>query len=176
MSAGGAARWALPGALLLAGVLVAAQAQEGGRGRRGALAPAPADEPDRTAIERNTLVAEFSEHLRDVRRRLNIQPAQQPAWDQFEHRTEALMLDQMRGIAPPPEHEDALHQINRRVDVVRDRLAAMEDIADAAAHLYAVLTQEQRRKADELLASAVPSLYSGLPDLGKGPRSARPAK
>jgi hypothetical protein len=149
-----------------------AQAQVGGRGR-GTGPPGP-DAPDRAAIdrgaiERNTLTSEFTAHLQDVKQRLKLEPAQQAAWDSYARRAEALMQDQMRGMAPPPEHEDALHQINRRVDIVRNRLAAMEDIADAAAQLYSTLSADQRKTADDLLPTTVPTLYSGLPDFSHGP-------
>jgi len=147
----------------------AAQSPDASRARRGG--QPPPDEPDRGAIERNTLALEFDEHLDDVHKRLKLQPAQQPAWEAFAARAQALMLDQLRGVAPYPEHEDAPHQINRRVDVVRNRLAAMEDVADAASQLYSVLSEEQRKHADELLPTAVPSLYSGLPEFGKGARA-----
>jgi hypothetical protein len=79
------------------------------------------------------------------------------------------MQDQLRGIAHPLEHEDALHQIDRRVDIVRNRLAAMEDIADAARLLYSMLSADQRKMADELMPTTVPALYSGLPDFPRPP-------
>ena len=156
-------------ALLAAGL--GAPAQEGGRNRRGA-APSPDDADaaalERSARERGTLAGEFDAHLADVRKHLKLEAAQQPAWDAFARRAEALMQDQLRGVAEPSEGQDALHQINRRVDVVRNRLAAMEDIADAAAQLYSLLSPAQRKLADELLPTAVPSLYSGLPDFSRG--------
>jgi len=52
---------------------------------------------------------------------------------------------------------------------VRNRLAAMEDIADAASQLYAVLSPEQRKVADDLLPTTVPALYSGLPEFPRAP-------
>jgi len=162
------ARWLAPLLVISLAAGAAAQAPDASRARRGGQPP---DEPDRAAIERNTLALEFDEHLDDVHKRLKLQPAQQAAWDSFAARAQALMLDQLRGVAPYPEHEDAPHQINRRVDVVRNRLAAMEDVADAASQLYSVLTEEQRKRADELLPTAVPSLYSGLPEFGKAARS-----
>jgi hypothetical protein len=149
-----------------------AQAQVGGRSRgSGPPGPDAADRAalDRGAIERNTLTGEFGAHLQDVKQRLKLEPAQQAAWDSYARRAEALMLDQMRGMAPPPEHEDAVHQINRRVDIVRNRLAAMEDIADAAGQLYSTLSADQRKIADDLLPTTVPPLYSGLPDFSHGP-------
>jgi hypothetical protein len=154
--------------IALAAVGAAVQAQEGAR-RRGA-APSAGD-AERSSRELNSLTEEFSAHLLEVQQRLKLEVGQQAAWDAFAVRVQALMQDQLRGLPSSPEHEDAPHRINRRVDVVRNRLAAMEDIADAASQLYALLTAEQRKLADELLPTTVPALYSGLPDLA---RSARP--
>ena len=167
------ARRARGAALLIAllAVGLSATAQEGGRNRRsGAPAPDDADSValERGARERGTLAGEFNAHLADVQKHLKLEAAQQAAWDTFARHVEALMQDQLRGIGEPPEGQDALHQINRRVDVVRNRLAAMEDIADAAGHLYSLLSADQRKVADELLPTAVPSLYSGLPDFSRG--------
>jgi hypothetical protein len=124
---------------------------------------------DRAAYERASMAGEFSLHLQEVKQRLKLQAAQQPAWDLFARRVQALMEDQMRGIGAPSEGQDAPHQINRRVDVVRNRLAAMEDIADAVAQLYLLLSADQRKVADELLPTTVPTLYSGLPEASHGP-------
>jgi hypothetical protein len=142
-----------------------AQAQQSTR-RPG---PPPAEEPDRGAIQRETMGSEFNLHVLDVQRRLKLQPQQQAAWDTYAQRVRALMLDQLRGIPRAPENEDAPHQINRRVDVVRNRLAAMEDVADAAGQLYTLLSPEQRKLADELLPTTVPALYSGVPDFPRAP-------
>jgi hypothetical protein len=144
-----------------------AQAQQSDRARR--TGPPPVEEPDRGAVQRETMGSEFNLHVLDVQRRLKLQPAQQPAWDTYARRVRALMLDQLRGIPRAPENEDAPHQINRRVDVVRNRLAAMEDVADAAGQLYTLLSPEQRKLADELLPTTVPALYSGIPDFPRAP-------
>jgi len=157
----GAAGWAA-----LLAIALAAQAQQGPRGARGEPA---AVEPDRAAAARGSLAAEVGTQLAEVQKRLKLQPDQRAAWDADTRRVESLMEDLLRGVTAPLEHENAPRQINRRVDVVRNRLAAMEDIADAAAQLYAQLSPEQRELADELLPSTVPALYSGLPDL---PRNA----
>jgi hypothetical protein len=157
------ARCAVLLALLAAGTAVRAQE----RSRQGGQ-PGP-DEADRGAIQRGTIAGEFSAHLQEVRQRLKLQTAQQAAWDTYARRVQALMEDQMRGVARPDDREDAVRQINRRVDVVRNRLAAMEDIADAARQLYSALSADQRKLADDLLPTTVPALYSGLADFAHGP-------
>jgi hypothetical protein len=157
------ARCVTLGALLATGMVVQAQDP----GRRGG--PPGPEEADRGAIQRGTLAGEFSAHLQEVKQRLKLQTAQQAAWQSFARRVQALMEDQMRGVARPDDREDAVHQISRRVDVVRNRLAAMEDIADAASQLYSMLSPDQRKTADELLPTTVPTLYSGLADFSRAP-------
>jgi len=62
----------------------------------------------------------------------------------------------------------ALQQIARKVDTVRKRLTAMEDIQEAASKLYAALDDKQKLTADQLLPSTIPALYSGLGGGGGG--------
>ena len=92
---------------------------------------------------------------------LKLTPEQAPAWQAYENKVVGLLDDLSRGFNPPGGN--ALKQIDARVDVVRNRLAAMEDIAEAAAKLYGGLSEEQRGAADRLLPSTLPTLYSGAP-------------
>lgn len=160
-------------ALLAALLAIATAPHAQDRGRQG---PAGPDEADRGAAQRGALAGEFGAHLQEVKQRLKLESAQQPAWDAFARRVQALMEDQMRGVPRPADQEDAVRQINRRVDVVRNRLAAMEDIAEAASQLYSALSADQRKLADELLPTTVPTLYSGLPDISRGPPGGRSIK
>ncbi|MBU0601798.1 MAG: Spy/CpxP family protein refolding chaperone [Gammaproteobacteria bacterium] len=100
--------------------------------------------------------------LSGVERALALTPTQQPAWDRYRDSVGTLMADQFRLDPRPVARLDALRQIGRKVDVVRNRLGAMEDVADAANALYALLDATQRRVADRLLPGTVPPLYSGL--------------
>ena len=166
-------RWArritLSTALLIAAAAPLAQ-QRGSQGS-GPPSPEAADRAalERGSIERGSMAGEFNIHLQDVKKRLKLKTSQQAAWNTYARRVQALMEDLMRGVGrPPPENEDAVHQINRRVDLVRNRLAAMEDIADAAGQLYSMLSADQRKLADDLLPTTVPTLYSGLPDSALG--------
>jgi hypothetical protein len=101
------------------------------------------------------------ERLRETMLALELTPRQQVLWDVYQESVSALMADQMR-----PEktaiRKGALQQINARVDTVRNRLAAMEEIADKANVLYQSLDEKQKKTADERLVSTVPALYSGL--------------
>jgi hypothetical protein len=112
------------------------------------------------------LLADLQQQLDELRLQLKLRPEQERAWQAYQEQVGALMSDQLR---PPKQAAgrkpgDAVHQIDRKVDVVRDRLAAMEDIADAARGLYDQLDAQQRTLADRALAATVPALYSGLGD------------
>jgi len=110
------------------------------------------------------LLADLQEQLDDLRLKLKLRPDQETAWQAYQERVGALMSDQLRPAAPVARTErgDALRQIDRKVDVVRNRLAALEDIAEAARKLYRQLDARQREIADRALAATVPALYSGL--------------
>ena len=72
-------------------------------------------------------------------------PAQFPLWQRYQRRIEDLLDDQMRA----PHASDAtggINAITRKVDIVRNRLAAMEQIERSARALYAALTPEQQRE------------------------------
>lgn len=117
------------------------------------------------------LIADIEQQLDNVRYQLKLRPEQENAWQSYQEKVGALVADQLRP-APrePQENGSALRQIDRKTDVVRNRLAAMEDIADAAHHLYEKLDEQQRATADRLLAATVPALYSGLGEERPGGR------
>jgi len=166
------------GLAILGALLVAAQAQaqfgggplgrgggdgSSGRGRHGR--PAEAGTPDRPAAQgQNYLMDQLQRQLAEAHDKLKLRPDQEALWDAYAEKTVALMADQLR--APPETPKDqvqsATAQIERRVDVVRNRLAAMEEIADAAKRLYAKLDPGQRTQADQWLPPTVPELYSSL--------------
>jgi len=146
--------------LLLPCVVVACAPMGGPRGDSGPGGGAPGDD---ARGPRSVSISEIhGEMLARVETELVITAAQRPAWDDYCAAVGALMNDQMRASRTVARSDDAVHQIARKVDVVRNRLAAMEDIQRAAKSLYAVLTPEQRHIADSRLAATVPALYSGL--------------
>jgi hypothetical protein len=71
----------------------------------------------------------------------------------------------------------SLARIDQTVDVARNRLTALEDIASAAKALYARLTPEQQSLADARLATTLPTTtvagFGGAPDAGGRPRPAQ---
>lgn len=141
-------------ALLLPAILGEALAQSGERrSREGAGG-------ERPAVTRTSVSEQMLMQLNGVRSALRLTPAQNPLWQAYEDRVTDLLSDLSRS-ANPPEGETAVRQLDRKVDTVRNRLAALEDIADAAKKLYAGLSPEQKEVADRLLAGTIPALYSG---------------
>jgi len=157
------------GAVLLALAIAAtlADAQMPGGGRRGGMKGGGDAQGRATGPTGASAIADqLDAQLEDVRQQLHLQKEQEPAWSAYAERVDALMADQFGRRTPPPaaaENENALRQIDRKVDVVRNRLAAMEDVADAAKALYAKLTPEQQAIADRVLPPTVPALYSSIP-------------
>lgn len=119
------------------------------------------------------VVDELQTQLAEVEQSLSLTPLQRPLWERYRETIGALMADQLRLDPRPVTRVDAVKQIGRKVDVVRNRLVAMEDIAEAAELLYGTLDPNQRRVADRLLPGTVPALYSGLPGRGAEDGSAR---
>jgi hypothetical protein len=148
--------------LLLAAVCGQAAAQHGGRrggtdGDRTRQESARRDEV--TAMNPND---QARMQLTNVRSALKLTPEQASVWQAYENRVVGLLDDLSRGVNQPPGG-NALKQIDSRIDVVRNRLTAMEDIAEAANKLYVSLSDEQKSMADRMLAGTLPALYSGTP-------------
>lgn len=100
--------------------------------------------------------------LRDLAQDLKLTPRQTILWEAYQDKVQALMNDLVRLEPYRPATRGALQQIGGKVEVVRNRLAAMEDIAEAADKLYQTLDAEQRKVADQRLAATVPPLYGGF--------------
>jgi hypothetical protein len=108
-------------------------------------------------------VAALQADLQKTAEALALTPAQAVLWEAYQEKVGALMADQMK--LPPyraAARLSAPRQIGQKVEVVRNRLAAMEDIHEAAGRLYAALDDKQKASADQLLARTVPALYSGF--------------
>jgi hypothetical protein len=107
--------------------------------------------------------------LTDVRLALKLTPEQAASWQAYEDKVINLLADLSRG-GEVPMGGSALLQIEGRIDIVRNRLTAMEDLSDAAKKLYAGLSDEQQTLADRMLPGTVPTLYSGAgaPAPGRG--------
>lgn len=120
------------------------------------------------------VVGQIQEQLRTTADALKLKPTQVALWDAYQEKVGALMADQMK--IPPYRagRQAAPQQIAQKVDIVRNRLAAMEDIQESANKLYAALDDEQKKTADSLLPGTVPALYSGLGGDGGSSRQSGP--
>ena len=85
-------------------------------------------------------------------RRLDIQPAQQSAWDAYAHALEAPP-GKMKKL---PRDADAATIARHRADMAADHTARLMTIADATANLQAVLTPEQRTTFNHMVRFAQP--------------------
>ncbi len=109
--------------------------------------------------------AALQEQLRQTAEALALTPRQLPLWDAYQEKVGALLADQMK-LPPYRARQTAPQQIAVKLDTVRNRLAAMEDLQEAADHLYAALDDAQKALADRMLAGTVPALYSGFAGSG----------
>jgi hypothetical protein len=148
-------RWVV-GALTLAlpGI---AFAQLGGarRGRRGSDEQKKAGEEPRVNQIEVTL-HEFHEDLK-------LTEAQDAAWEQYVAKLRALASDAAREQRSSRQsvQMNVLQRIDRIIDSARNRLTALEDIAQSAKSLYAALTPEQQKMADPRLANIIAMPVAG---------------
>lgn len=161
---------ALPALLLTASLLAACSPLGGGPGGRD-------DNPSgRREMGGGgaAIVGQLQGQLQDTATALNLAPAQLVLWDTYQERVGALMADQIKLTPYRTPRQNAPQQIAGKVDTVRNRLTALEEIQEAANQLYASLDDEQKRTADRLLPATVPALYSGLAGeaVGEGRREA----
>ena len=88
---------------------------------------------------------------------LKLVPEQQPLFDAYAETVRGLANDvvreRQRQSAAKAASVSLLERIDRNVDALRNRLTAVEDIAQAAKALYARLNPEQQRAADPRLAT-----------------------
>lgn len=113
-------------------------------------------------------VAQLQTQLQETADALLLTPRQLPLWEAYQEKVGALMADQLKLSSYGAAAQSAPKQVAHKVEVVRNRLAAMEDIQDAAEKLYATLDDTQKKIADQRLAQTVPALYSGLGDVAGG--------
>ena len=100
--------------------------------------------------------------LHEFHEDLKLRPEQEPLWQAYEDRVRALASDVARERRQGAQL-GVLQRIDHAVDVARDRLTAVEDIALAAKALYAKLTPEQRELADPRLANLIGMPLGGAP-------------
>jgi hypothetical protein len=131
-----------------------ASAQVGSRrgsGRGGVDRSAKVQEKPENSVDQLALI------LAELQQDLKLTADQQVAWDAYARNLEALASDvaRERGRTKEVMQMKVLQRLDHAVDVARNRLTAVEDIAAAAKKLYAGLTPEQQSMADPRLATAI---------------------
>jgi len=131
-------------ALLLA-LLMAAEAPAQMKGKRGAKGG------QRESVDLYHVTSE------ELHADLKLKPAQESLWDAYMRKIDALKGDIARDRARSrtTDGSTAPRELDRLVDVQRDRLTAMEEIAEAGRALYKTFDEEQRAIADPRLAKLV---------------------
>jgi hypothetical protein len=136
-----------------------------GGGRDGAADPTKNQRP---ALQQNT-PAQTEVIMHELHEDLKLTPAQQPVWQAYADKLQALVSDLARersraqAAAQSREQLNALQQLDRTLDTARNRLTALEDIAAAAKTLYESLTPEQKSIADSRLATIIPNSAAERP-------------
>lgn len=103
--------------------------------------------------------ANLSEYRLDLLRMdLKLTPDQESLWKSYADKVIALAADILRERSriQATLQMKSLQRIDQSMDVARNRLTALEDIASAAKALYARLTPEQQALADARLATTLP--------------------
>ena len=112
--------------------------------------------------------------LTEVFDRLGLSTQQRDLWDVFNNKVEAYTSAYYRQKPTTPSPEDpAPHQIGRLVDNLQNRLAALEEVEAAAKGLYASLTQQQQRAANEMLILAIPKFTTISDESGRASAETR---
>ena len=154
-------------AALAAALAASAEAQigggfpGGGTGRRGGRGGGSRSSGDQKSAppKEETGVNRFEATVEELRQDLNLAPEQRPAWETCVGKVRALADDVSRERArqrtASAAELNAVQRVEREVDAARNRLAALEEIADSAKALYAGLSPEQRKVADARLANLV---------------------
>ena len=138
-------------ALMLAAVAAPVLAQTGARRRGGGADKADKGSMDK-AGEPRVNALEVTAH--ELHEDLKLSPQQEPLWDAYLEKIRALGNDIARERRPLGSAAgNVTQQIDRIVDTARNRLTALEDIAQAAKDLYAKLTSEQQPAANPRLAN-----------------------
>jgi len=139
-------------ALMFAAVAAPALAQTGGR-RRGGSGDKGGDKGSMDkGGEPRVNALEVTAH--ELHEDLKLSPPQEPLWDTYLEKIRALGNDIARERRPLGSAAgNVTQQIDRIVDTARNRLTALEDIAQAAKDLYAKLTPEQQPAANPRLAN-----------------------
>lgn len=148
-------------ALLLAGVAVDSNAQfgggMGGSGRigRGKGADGQSGRPVENRSSTVSRQEQLSNQLFDLRMRLLITPEQTPPWEHFYASFVDLAFGTPKGSVAFAELS-ALQAMQRQLSLAQNRFARTENLLEATQGLYARLSPEQQRTADQWLPKLLP--------------------
>ncbi len=137
----------------------AAQFGGGMRGGRGEFnRPRPKADAQRPSVQEDPR-SQTEFRLEMLHEDLRLSPDQEASWKPYADKVSALAADMAREHARLKQTLElkSLQRIDEAVDVARDRLTALEDIAAAARALYSRLTPEQQSLADARLATTLPA-------------------
>ena len=121
-----------------------------------------------------TYNAQVQKQLEFVGKDLALTSKQTVLWDNYMAKLNALISDQSDPDKNLPTLDSAPRQIQRKLDIARDRYTAVEDVSEAAIKLYQTLNDEQKRIADKTLPLVVPSLYASIGDNPPGGKTQSP--
>jgi hypothetical protein len=134
----------------------------GGPGDRGAHRDSRSDTREQLSDDRNPR-DNAQRKFAELEARLALTETQRPYWLRYGDRVSALNGDLARNPGGKvTANDNAVQQIERKADFLRNRLAALEEIADAARALYQVLDPVQKKAADALLAQTIPGLFDNF--------------
>ncbi len=98
----------------------------------------------------------YMERLDSAKKKLNITKEQQGLWSDYEKSLIAFFADLKRAKARMGG-TTAVQQIGQVLGVTQNRYAGMEQIHESARKLYEGLSDSQKKTADEILITTVPS-------------------
>lgn len=140
----------------------------GGMRRGGAGSAGQGERPAESAGRAPLSMEQLNSKLYDLRMRLLITPEQSTLWEGFRQRFIDLAT------AKPPavsavESQSALQTMQRQLSVAQDRFTLMESLYEAHKVLFASLSPDQQRAADQ----AVPPLLAEIGPGVSGPAAGR---
>lgn len=100
-------------------------------------------------------INQTADRLYDLRMRIVIETQQAPAWDEFYAKAMAWAGEAWRGKSAASD-QGAVQALQQRLTEAQNRYALMESLADATKKLYAVLSLDQQRIADQYLPPTIP--------------------
>lgn len=104
----------------------------------------------------------YQDMLMQLRDKLTLTPQQQPLWRAYEAKVDAYSGQHTRERPVLPSAEEAApQQFARLVQNQQNRLAALEELEQAARTLYAALDAQQQKALNQSLLSTVPTFGGG---------------